>query len=209
LFFYSRHALKAKTQQEEAVKEPDASLVADLSVALQYVEEEHGSNIKSLENLLPSNQITWPLLWALFTPNATAYHFHQYTEEHMIMRVRNSKIRYRQSGARYWHIMCDIIADDGLKFGYTKDLSITNRPDEHADIEIDEFEGALRIQDLVVYPLEFAQNPAQIRSEAIERGKKYIRMTEGSYFETSGPALRETMNDRYEIKRFSFQVCWL
>ncbi len=207
MFFYSRHSLKTKTQQEEAVKEPDTSLLADLTVALQYVEEEHGSNIKSLESLLLSNQITWPLLWALFKPNARVYHFHQYTEEHMIMRMRTSKIRFRQNGARYWHLACDIIADDGLKFGYTKDSSITNRPDSHYDIEIDEFDGALRIQDLVVYPLDFAQNPAQIKSEAIKRGKKYVRMTEGSYFETTGPAVRETMNDRYEVKRFSFQVC--
>ena len=207
MFFYSRHALKARIEQEDAAKESDTSLVADLSVALQYVDEQHGKNIKSLENMVPNNRITWPLLWALFVPNALIYHFHQYTQENQVMKMRKLKIKYRQNGAAYWHVSCDIIADDGLKFGYTKDLSITNRPDKFSDIEIDEYEGEIRIQDLPVYPLEFVQDSDQIKAEAIERGKKYVRMTEGSYYETSGLALRETMNDRYEIKRFSFSVC--
>ena len=104
--------------------------------------------------------------------------------------------------------MADIIADDGLKFGYTKNLGISNRPDKFQDLEIDEFEGALKIQDLVVYPLEFASNPVEIKSQVMERGRKYARMTGHMYVETCGPAMRETMNDRYEVKRFQFNVSW-
>ena len=206
LFFHSRHALKSRLLQEEKATDPDSALIADISTALQYVDEEQGKNIRSLANMLPNNEITWPLLWALFTPNTMLYHFHQYTEQHQVLIMRRMKIRTRENHTQYWHIMCDMIADDGLKFGYTKNLGISNRPDKFQDLEIDEFEGALKIQDLVVYPLEFASDPVGVRSKVIERGRKYARMTGNIYVETCGPAMRETMNDRYEVKRFQFNV---
>ena len=132
------------------------------------------------------------------------YHFHQYTEQHQVLLMRRIRQRYRKDGTPYWHIMCDMIADDGLKFGYTKDLGIASRPDLYADLEIDQYDGARRIQDLIVYPLEYASNSQQIRKDAIERGKKYARMIGNTYWETNGPAMRETMNDRYEVNRFKF-----
>ena len=206
MFFHSRHDLKARLLQEEKLPDPDSALIADISTALQYVDEEQGKNIKSLENMMPNNEITWPLLWALFRPNTMLYHFHQYTEQHQVLLMRRMKIRVRQDHTQYWHIMCDMIADDGLKFGYTKNLGISNRPDKFQDLEIDEFEGTLKLHDLAVYPLELSPNAAQIRSDVIERGRKYVSMTGHTYLETCGPAMRETMNDRYEVKRFLFKV---
>ena len=134
------------------------------------------------------------------------YHFHQYTEQPQVLLMRRIRQRYRKDGTPYWHVMCDMIADDGLKFGYTKDLGIASRPDLYSDLEIDQYDGARRIQDLIVYPLEYATSPEQIRKEVVERGKKYARMIGNTYWETSGPAMRETMNDRYEVNRFKFST---
>ena len=134
------------------------------------------------------------------------YHFHQYTEQPQVLLMRRIRQRYRKDGTPYWHVMCDMIADDGLKFGYTKDLGIASRPDLYADLEIDQYDGARRIQDLIVYPLEYAANAAKIRKDLVERGKKYARMIGNTYWETSGPAMRETMNDRYEVNRFKFST---
>lgn len=117
------------------------------------------------------------------------------------------KVRFRKDQTPYWQINCDMIADDGVKFGYTKKLGLAQRPDLFTDLEIDEFDGARNIQDLVVYPLQYAENEVAIRSAAISRGKKYASMKDHSYWETSGPALRETMNDRWESKRSKFSVC--
>lgn len=124
LFFHSRFALHERLAQEEKNGNPDAALIADLQTALQYVEEQHGSNIASLGNLLPAGEITWSLLWALFTPNCMMYHFHQFTEQAQVLLMRRIRTKYRKDGTPYWHVMCDMIADDGLKFGYTKDLGI-------------------------------------------------------------------------------------
>lgn len=178
----------------------------DLATALQYIEEHHGANIASVENMTAHNEITWELLWALLTPQTMMYHYHQFTEQHQVLIMRRLKVRYRKDSTPYWHIMCDMIADDGLKFGYTKDLGITSRPDLYADLEIDQYEGVKKIQDLLVYPLKFARDPENIRLDLIERGKKYVRMVGHSYWETSGPAMKETMNDRYEVNRSKFSV---
>ena len=206
LFFYSRAGLKDTLTQEEKEENPDPSLVADLKVALQYVEEEHGNNIASLENMLPDNEITWKLLWALFKPNTMMYHFHEYTEQAQVLQMRTMKVKYRRDNTPYWVISCDMIADDGLKFGYTKVLGIASRPVEYQELEIDEFDGARKIQDLIVYPLKFAHDPEKIRSDLIERGKKYVQMVGHTFWETSGPALREIINDKFQIERTKFNV---
>jgi hypothetical protein len=177
-----------------------------VTVALQYVEEEHGSNIASLERMLPDNEITWRLLWALFIPNTMMYHFHEFTEQPQILLMRSMKVKYRRDGTPYWLISCDMIADDGLKFGYTKTLGIASKPTNYTDLEIDQFDGARKTQDLIVYPLAYAPNSAQIKADVIARGQKYVRMVGHTFWETSGPALKEIINERYEVDRSKFSV---
>ena len=206
LFFYSRDGIKDRLTQEEKLANPETSLVADLKVALQYVEEEHGNNIASLENMLPDNEITWKLLWALFKPNTMMYHFHEYTEQAQVLQMRTMKVKYRKDGAPFWVVTCDMIADDGLKFGYTKILAIALRPVQSYELEIDQFDGTRKIQDLIVYPLEYAQDPEKIRSDLIERGKKYVQMVGHTFWETSGPALGEIINDKFDVERTKFNV---
>ena len=207
LFFHSRVALQERLCQEEQQNPQNISSVADLKVALQYVEEEHGSNLASLERLLLSNEITWGLIWALFAPNTVMYHFHEFTEQAQILSVRNIKKLFRTSGTPYWHVDCDMIADDGLRFGLTKNLCLASRPEEEYDLEIDFYEGARKIRDLIVYPLQYAEDHTAIRSNLLNRGKRYVEMTGHTYQEASGPAMRENMNSDFRIKRLKFTVC--
>lgn len=206
MFFHSRFGLRERLSQEEEQESPDTALIADLSTALQYVDEKHGNNVASMKNLIPTKKITWGLLWALYTPNTMMYHFNEFTEQIQVLRMRSMKVKFRKDSTPYWQIKCDMIADDGVKFGYTRKLGLAQRPDLFTDLEIDEFDGARNIQDLVVYPLQYAENEVAIRSPAISRGKKYASMKNHSYWETSGPALRETLNDRWESKRSKFSV---
>ena len=134
------------------------------------------------------------------------YHFHGFTEQPQILLMRSMKVKYRGERSPYWLIVCDMVADDGLKFGYTKTLGITSKPTFITDLEINQFEGVRKIQDLTVYPLEYAPNSARIKSDLIARGKKYVRMVGHTFWETSGPALREILIDRYQIDHDNFSV---
>ena len=65
LFFHSRQQLKDRLAHEKDQIKSDASLADDLSIALQYIEEHHGCNIATVEQMTLQNEITWELLWAL------------------------------------------------------------------------------------------------------------------------------------------------
>ena len=134
------------------------------------------------------------------------YHFHEFTEQPQVLLMRSMRVKYRKDGSPYWLISCNMIADDGLKFGYTNTLGIASKPTFATDLEIDNFDGTRKIQDLIVYPLEYSPKAEQIKSDLIARGKKYVRMTGHTFWETSGPALREIVNDRFEIDRSKFSV---
>ena len=72
-------------------------------------------------------------------------------------------------------------------------------------MEIDEFKGTRKIQDLAVYPLKFHKDYNKLRVHAIERGKKIVT-TERQMYEVSGPAMTETMNEAFEINYSRFSV---
>ena len=121
------------------------------------------------------------------------YHFHELIEQPQILLMRSIKVKYRRERSPYWLIVYDMAADDGLKIWLT-------------DLEINQFDGVRKIQDLAVYLLEYAPNSARIKSKLIARGKKYVRMVGHTFWETSGPALREIVIDRYRIDHGNFGV---
>lgn len=170
-------------------------MIIDLETCLEFIEEQHGSNIQNFDSMTQSEEITWDLLWALLTPNALMYHYHELTEQHQVLLLGNIKKKKRQDQSWYWDITCNIIADDGVKFGLAK---------EPLALEINEFDGARKIRDLLLYPLHYVNNEQALRTELIERGKKYAKIKDSMYWEITGSAMQETQNDRFEIKQFKF-----
>ncbi|KKK13016.1 hypothetical protein P175DRAFT_0492393 [Aspergillus ochraceoroseus IBT 24754] len=195
LFYHSRFGLKSALEAEKAKDHPNEILVNDLTVALTYIEEDHGKNIASMDSLLSRGEITWGLLWALFTPGCLVYHYHQLTQQNQVLRFRQArKTRRPKDFVFYWNIMCDIIMFDGIKLGYAKV--------EHFDI--DEYPGARKINDLNIFPLDFAKNKDAIYTHAVERGKRYCGIRDKSYLECDGPAMREILNKDLAPKQFTF-----
>ena len=174
-------------------------MVADLETAVKFVEEEHGDNIANYDSLTAAGEITWDLLWALFTPNLLLYHYHELTEQHQVMRMKSIKQKRYTDNTPYWKISCDIVADDGLKFGFAK---------EPLPLEIPLYGGARKIVDLLLYPLRFRQDEAEIRAELIRRGKKYAGIDGPIFWESSGPAIEEIRNDRFKTMNKKITVRW-
>jgi hypothetical protein len=189
--------------EAELAKEPqDSDLISDLRATLQYIKEDHGGQIDDFERLTSFGEITYDLLWALFVPNSLAYHFHEFTEQHQIFLVRSVQYLRRQDKSFYLSLDCDIITRDGKSSGFARDSSL----------EIDEFQGARKIQDLIVFPLKYHADASVIRDLAIRRGKKFIQMVGPTYHEISGPAMKEVMlldNKEFnskEVRRLKFSV---
>ncbi|TFK33931.1 P-loop containing nucleoside triphosphate hydrolase protein [Crucibulum laeve] len=194
LFFFSHSGLKARMSTERSKEVPDEAIITDLQVALDYIEEDLTSTFDDLEKLSSGNSITFNLLWTIFAPNTLVYNYHQHTEQDRILKVLRFAIRMRRDYSKYALITCAVITNDGNSFG------IAEEP-----IEIDEFSGARLVQDLPLYPLKDHSRCHEIKTMAIERGKRFALLDEPAYGEISGPAVREIRNAKDEpiMKKFN------
>ncbi|KAK5328091.1 hypothetical protein LTR70_001412 [Exophiala xenobiotica] len=187
LLYHSLDRLKKKLYTENAKENPDPKVVEHLETIINFTIDEQAGEIAS--------EITWGLLWALFKPNVLAYHFHQLTEQHLVVLTRWTEIEKRCDG-QYFKIGCDVVNDDGVSFGLAKKM-----------FEIKEFEGASRIQDLRVFPLEYHSKADDVVSHARTRAGRFVRMVGHQYMEISGSAMREIRSSRHEPREVRFFSC--
>lgn len=195
LLLHSLPGLEKCLAEEEAKETPDPKAVSHLQEIVKFTKEEQASEISSLATLLPAGEITWNLLWAIFKPNTMAYHFHQLTEQDQIVMVRWTDVEKKCDG-QYLRVAVDVVNNDGVAFGLAKKI-----------FEIKEFEGASRIQDLKLYPLEYSSRKDEILEHARRRAKKFVSMVGHQYMEVSGSAMREIRSSRHEpreVRFFSF-----
>ena len=192
LLYHSLDGLEKKLIEERAKETPDPQVVDHLEIIIKFTREEQAGDISSLSTLFSAGEITWDLLWALFKPNTLAYHFHQLTEQQLVVLTRSTEVEKKCDG-QYFKIHCDIVNNDGTSFGLAKKL-----------FEIKEFEGASRIQDLKVFPLEYHSKKEEIISHARTRGKRFAKMVGHQYMEISGSAMREIRSSRHEPREVRF-----
>lgn len=156
---------------------------------LKFIVEDYETLNQSVQSLLSAGEITWELLWTLFPPNVLVYHYHEYTGQHQILRFRRmDKEKAQPNEPPQWRFSCDVIADDGEKFGVAK---------EPIGMAIPEFKGAWSIEDMLLFPLERHKDAERLRCEAIERGKRYVAIKKARLTQTSGFAMFENRRQNY------------
>jgi hypothetical protein len=196
LFYHNRQALQSKLDEELKAEPMDKNLVADLTVATSFAEEEHTAAITSLEHLLASGEITWELLWTIFPPNVLVYRYHPLVEEDQIMKLRAMRQAKRIDKSRYWDFDCHVVGDDGIKFGLAY---------EPFSMEIDEFTGTRKITDLRIYPLQYHVRAAELSQIALERGRRFAKLSEPRVMQTSGSAMAEKRDARWQPYAYKFK----
>ncbi|KAI0062759.1 P-loop containing nucleoside triphosphate hydrolase protein [Artomyces pyxidatus] len=180
VMFYSYPGL-VKRYAEELAKEPqDESLIADISAAIQVIEEDQSRNLQEFAKLTSQGEISYDLLWALFRPNILVFNYHSMTEQDRVLLVRWVGYRRRQDGSEYLKIACDMVHNDGNSFGFTREYLV-----------VDDYRGVRPITDLASYPLEYHVDRAGVHARAVELGKRFARMQPHSYGEIRGHAMRD------------------
>ncbi|KAJ7492168.1 P-loop containing nucleoside triphosphate hydrolase protein [Mycena latifolia] len=192
--FHCRLSLTGKLEEEQAKSEPDSALVADITTALQFIQEDYAGTLGDFD-LLAHQEISYDLLWVLFPPNTLVYRFHIYTEQPQILLARSFEYSVRPDNSLYAKIACDVINNDGSSFGYARDI-----------LEIDIFRGARRIVELPLFPLDYHTGKQDLCNYAVQRGKKFVNLEAHSYNEISGAAMRESINEQYEARQFKFST---
>ncbi|KAF5010744.1 hypothetical protein FDECE_3099 [Fusarium decemcellulare] len=194
IFFHNRTALQKKLEIAKASEPLDEDQVADLHIAANFADDEYKETRANFEHLIAAGDITWDLLWAIFSPNSLVYRYH-FVEQHQILKIRTIKKETRSNKSKYWSLNCHIVADDGVRFGIAY---------EPFSMEIDEFDGARKITALDIFPLEYHENAAQIRVDLLSRGRRFAALNKPRVMNTSGPAMFETQNYLRETQAYKF-----
>lgn len=178
--FHSYPGLLKRLHDEQQKEPPNENLIRDLSAAIQVVQEEEAKTLMDYHQLTCKGEITFSLLWTLFTPNSLVYNFHHYTEQGRILLVRSTAYKEKQDGSKCLKISCDILHNSGDDFGLARQTLI-----------IDSYSGIYPIRELTAYPLKFHAERDEIYARAVEFGKKYIQLPRHKYCEIVGHAMRD------------------
>ncbi|KAF8998718.1 P-loop containing nucleoside triphosphate hydrolase protein [Cyathus striatus] len=195
LLYHSVQHLKERRQKEILSPVSNLEIISDIDVALTYIQEECGQTLQETHSLFSADvpSVTFNLLWTLFPFGESVYHHHDGTDQNMILRVRSFRICRDSSGELYGRLRCTIISNDGRSFG----LSVM-------DLKIKNFDGTQAIENLSAFPLLFHRNSEAIFTSCVARGKEFVTLSDQSYVEICGQAIRMEPTVRGEdIKKFS------
>lgn len=183
LLFHAREGLAVRVEAESAKKAPNKALVEELGVALQYIAQDYASTQASLTSLAEHDEITFDLLWALFPPNTIVYTRSNLLREHQVCKLQKGEYETLQSGAKQFGLSLRYISHDGDKLGWAEKT-----------LNMGYFEGAKKVHNLTVVPLERLPSKDAVCQELRKRGARYMELVEaprGTYQEYTGAAIAE------------------
>lgn len=178
--FHAHDALAALLKTKDPNNDEDKSFIFEIEAGLRYIREDFDRTFTSLANLLPNNQITYPVLWAIFPPNTIIYGVDQLLNPRA-WRVRSVSEQEDNKGNQWLQIEPEHIDYDGENVGTVQSDSL----------KINAFPGAKSISELQYFPIEYAPDPAAIRKGLLEMGRKAIRLHGRRLVEYKGHALKE------------------
>ncbi|ETN37790.1 uncharacterized protein HMPREF1541_07413 [Cyphellophora europaea CBS 101466] len=161
----SKAAKKKKVRRELATK------AQHLKILIKYLDKDYTETKKTLLPMLNNKTISFDLLWALFKPNTIAY-TNTYGDNE---QPRAFKIEYVSKDSHFmkgtWYtIEGRYLEYDGKSFGMGS-----------MSVQVPSFQGVRRIPTLDCYPLQYHRDPEALRTQLIERGKKFVAL-EGVHY---------------------------
>ncbi|KAG5769208.1 hypothetical protein H9Q72_003480 [Fusarium xylarioides] len=161
--FFAWEDLKVHKEEELLKKQPDHQLVDDLSVALEYLEVDHGSTHSELKVLLTDNLINYRLLNRFFKPGDILYSEKNELNERQVLKLVSATYDEDERHGKHYAVNAKLILHDAEYLGWGETRFF-----------LQEFEGNMKITDLDVFP--FSHHPAKSSIEAtlIERGRRFM-----------------------------------
>ncbi|KAF7946081.1 uncharacterized protein EAE97_005119 [Botrytis byssoidea] len=163
---------------KKKIKKRNETKRKHLKVLLKYLDKDYASTKKALYPMLENGIITFDLLWALYKPNTLAYTTTYGTaDEPRAFKIELAeKIASFMKGTWY-NIEGKYLEYDGKTWGMGT-----------MDCDVPAFKGARKITSLNCYPLKYHKNEAKLRTELIERGKKFVALQGVHYKSHKGMA---------------------
>lgn len=149
-----------------------------IKVLLKYLDKDYASTKKTLYPMLESGIITFDLLWSLYKPNTLAYTTtYGSVDEPRAFKIELAEKEFSFMKGEWYNVEGKYLEYDGKSWG----MGIM-------DCDVPAFKGARKITSLNCYPLKYHKNETKIRSELIERGKKFVSLQGVNYRAHEGMA---------------------
>lgn len=177
---YYKKTLKSRMKSErkkKAVKKLEQQR-ATCKLLVRFIDEDYADTKKTLYPLLAAGNITFDLLWALFTPNDIAItSCYGAWDEPRCFKV-DYAMKYSSMTRGEWYcIEGKYMEYDGKGFGYGE-----------FEVDVDSFKGPRKITSLSAYPIKYHKDPAGVKKQIISRGEKFVNMEGMQYRSHKGLA---------------------
>jgi hypothetical protein len=164
-----KEAEGAKKKKKE--RKAAAAKAQHLKILVKYLDKDYAETKKTLYPMLEHNMISFDLLWALFKPNSIAYTTTYGDNDH----PRAFKIDYATKESHFmkgtwYNIEGKYLEYDGKSFGMGT-----------LSVQVPSFQGVRRISTLDCYPLSYHKDAETLKTQLIERGKKFVSL-EGVHY---------------------------
>lgn len=172
---------------------PEQSVLEDLQTALDFLDSEFASERLSLDSLQANGDITYDLLWAIFTPNVEGFTEDNMLSEPQAFRFKAGEYVESLQDGNWYEISGNVLSHNGVNFGWGT-----------LPIKIPQFYGTSKIADLAAFPFRFHHDQENQRDLLLERGQNFLNLLEPVLRQYDGQALHEEMGKKGpEERQFS------
>ncbi|PMD60205.1 P-loop containing nucleoside triphosphate hydrolase protein [Hyaloscypha bicolor E] len=156
-----------KSRNEIAPLDQEGTL--HLGLLVDYLRSAYADTTQSIQSLLPTGDITYDLLWALFKPNALVYTTCSGTHKPRCVRYNFGGEKKTMAGTKYWSLDCSYLGFNGEDLGLFP-----------IELKIAKFRGAKYIKALEAFPLQYHAEARTVRADLLGCGRKFMSLR-GTY----------------------------
>ena len=169
---------KIKTERKKKTIKKLEQQKAVCKTLVHFLDDDYADTKKTLYPLLAAGNITFELLWALFTPNDIAItSCYGAWDEPRCFKV-DYAMKYQTMTRGEWYcVEGKYMEYDGKGFGFGD-----------FEVDVEAFKGPRKITSLSAYPLKYHKDPAGIKKQIIARGEKFVNMEGMQYRSHKGLA---------------------
>ncbi|CAK5277207.1 unnamed protein product [Mycena citricolor] len=199
-------AYRDKLSATKSLTEQDSHVLSSVNLLLSFLAQDYRTTISTITRLTAHGEITWDLLYAILVPRTLIVGRCAVTG-HERLFVLQSFQRTAVEGVAVFQLSLEAV--DLVDRPATQTVGV-GRVTAVALIPF--FKGAMRIDQLDAFPVQFHPNEAQLRQRIVQRGKRWLEMAGIQHMQYDGIAafrmgpklVRHAVRGRVMVDRETF-----
>jgi hypothetical protein len=171
------------------ISPPDQEGTSHLGLLVDYLRSAYADTTQSMLSLLPTGDITYDLLWALFKPNALVYTTCSGTHKPRCVRYNFGEEKKTMAGTKYWSLDCSYLDFNGEDLGLFP-----------VELKIAKFRGAKHINALEAFPLQYHAEAKSVRADLLGCGRKFMSLSGTHHRYCNGSAFYVRDGQQVEVR---------